>query len=140
MVLNPPGPYVHQVYDKDGNVVGEFSLSITPPLIGSTKVRIESTGIPVGSAVSRKIRVEMGIPSMAKYAMVTNSVVYYGSGDEVFGPVHSNVGVGFLNGSPQPIAHNLVTSATQTFSGKFGVYTTRATSRSKSSSLRSKSS
>ena len=90
-----PGPYVHQVYDKDGNVVGEFSLSITPPLIGSTKVRIESTGIPVGSAVSRKIRVEMGIPSMAKYAMVTNSVVYYGSGDEVFGPVHSNVGVGF---------------------------------------------
>jgi hypothetical protein len=56
--------------------------------------------------------------------MVTNSVVYYGSGDEIFGPIHSNVGVGFFNGSPEPIAHNLVTSAASTVGGQFGVYTT----------------
>jgi hypothetical protein len=126
-----PGPYVHQVLDKDDNVVGQFSLSITPPTIGSTKVRIESTGTPASSTISRKIRVEMGIPSFAKYAMVTNSVVYYGSGDEVFGPVHSNVGVGFWSGSPQPIAHNIVTSAVSTFTDSgtpcpgthFGVFT-----------------
>jgi hypothetical protein len=118
------GPYVHQILDKDDNVVGQFSLSITPPITGSTKVRIESTGTPASSTISRKIRVEMAIPSIAKYAMVTNAVVYYGSGDEVFGPIHSNVGVGFLNSSPQPIAHNIVTSAAATFSGNFGVYTT----------------
>lgn len=119
-----PGPYVHQVHDKDGSVVGEFSLSITPPLIGSTKVRIESMGTPASTTISRKIRVEMGIPSFAKYAMVTNSIVLYGSGDEVFGPVHSNIGVGFINGSPQPIAHNVVTNAVATYGSRFGVYTT----------------
>jgi hypothetical protein len=120
---NASGPYIHQVHDKDGNIVGQFSLAITAPLIGSTRVRIESTGTPASGAVSRTIRVEMAIPSMAKYAMVTNSVVYYGSGDEVFGPVHSNVGVGFLDGSPRPVAHNLVTSATPTFGSRYGVYT-----------------
>jgi hypothetical protein len=39
------GPYVHQVHNKDGNITGQFSLEITPPITGSTRVRIESTGI-----------------------------------------------------------------------------------------------
>jgi hypothetical protein len=30
----PSGPYVHNYYDKDGNLIGAFSLTITPPLIG----------------------------------------------------------------------------------------------------------
>ncbi len=119
------GPYVHVFYDKDNNPIGTFTLTITPPLVGSTLVNIQSDGrIGIDPTVVRKIKVQLGIPSLAKYAMVTNSVVYYGSGDEVFGPIHSNVGVGFLNGSPQPVAHNLVSSAASTFSGHFGVYTT----------------
>src|SRR3989344_4602333 len=70
-----PGPYVHEVRDKDGNVVGEFVLDITPPIIGSTKVRIESTGTLASSTISRKIRVEMAIPSLAKYAVAANDVI-----------------------------------------------------------------
>lgn len=123
------GPYVHTYYDKNGNTIGSFALTITPPIIGSTLVTILSQGnIIADPTVSRKIKVQLGIPSLAKYAMVTNSVVYYGSGDNVFGPIHSNVGVGFFNGSPQPIAHNIVTSAQSTFTNgngtHFGVYTT----------------
>ena len=44
-----PGPYVHNVIDKEGNVVGQYSLSITAPIVGSTKVTIESTGLPASS-------------------------------------------------------------------------------------------
>ncbi len=121
----PSVPYIHNYYDKDGNLIGSFTLTITPPLVGSTLVTILSQGkVTADPAVSRKIQVKLGMPSIAKYAMVTGSMVYYGSGDEVFGPIHSNVGVGFLNGSPQPIAHNIVTSATSVFDGNFGVYTT----------------
>src|SRR3989338_9446899 len=28
------GPYVHQVRDKDGDVIGQYSLVLTPPITG----------------------------------------------------------------------------------------------------------
>jgi len=126
------GPYVHQMYDKDGNLIGSYSLAIVPPLLGSTIVNITSTGTLASSTISRSIKVVMAIPSLAQYAMITNSVVYYGAGDSIFGPIRSNIGVGFWNASPQPIAHNLVSSASATMTDStscggstvhFGVYT-----------------
>jgi len=119
------GPYVHNVYDKDGNVAGEFSLAITAPISGSTKVTIESTGKPAGSSITRRIRVEMAIPSLAKYAVVANDVMRFGEGTEVFGPVHSNNGIRF-----DGLAHNIVTSAVASYDDpdhtgavEFGVHT-----------------
>lgn len=105
-----PGPYVHQVFDKDGNLTGTFSLAITPPIVGSTKVRIESTGTPANSSVSRTIRVEMAIPSLAKYAVASNDVMRFGEGTEIFGPVHSNFGIRF-----DGLAHNLITSSISSY-------------------------
>lgn len=105
-----PGPYVHDVKDKDGNVIGQYSLNIIPPIIGSTKVRVESTGTPAGSAVSRTIRVEMAIPSLAKFAVAANDNMRFGEGTEVFGPIHSNKGVRF-----DGLAHNIITSALATY-------------------------
>ncbi|OHA86960.1 MAG: hypothetical protein A3A96_03415 [Candidatus Zambryskibacteria bacterium RIFCSPLOWO2_01_FULL_39_39] len=120
-----PGPYVHEVRDKDGNVVGEFVLDITPPIIGSTKVRIESTGTLASSTISRKIRVEMAIPSLAKYAVAANDVMRFGEGTEVFGPVHSNQGIHF-----DGLAHNIITSSLALYNDpdhenndEFGVHT-----------------
>lgn len=104
------GPYVHEVTDKDGNVVGEFSLSIIPPITGSTKVGIESTGTPASSTISRKIKVEMAIPSLAKYAVAANDVMRFGDGTEVFGPIHSNKGIRF-----DGLAHNIITSALSSY-------------------------
>lgn len=120
-----PGPYIHDVFDKDGNVVGQYSLNIVPPITGSTKVTIESTGTPAGSSISRTIRVELAIPSLAKYAVAANDVMRFGEGTEVFGPIHSNSGIRF-----DGLAHNLVTSAVPVYndpdhenSDEFGVHT-----------------
>lgn len=123
-----PGPYYHLVYDKDNNTVGEFVLDITPPAVGSTKVRIESTGKPSGSSVSRTIRVEMAIPSLAKYAVAANDKMRFGSGTEVFGPIHSNQGIRF-----DGFTHNIITSAVSSYddtdgddcnnNNSFGVHT-----------------
>ncbi len=119
------GPYVHEVEDQDGRVLGVYSLSITPPINGSTRVRIESTGIPANSDIERTIAVEMAIPSLARYAVVANSVMRFGEGTEVFGPIHSNGGVRF-----DGVAHNVVTSAQESYDdpdhsggNEFGVHT-----------------
>lgn len=105
-----PGPYTHQVRDKNNEIIGEYVLNIIPPIPGSTKVTIESTGKPLGSSVTRTIRVEMGIPSLAKYAVAANDVMRFGEGTEVFGPIHSNQGIRF-----DGLAHNLVTSALSSY-------------------------
>lgn len=121
-----PGPYVHDVTDKDGNVIGQFSLNVTAPENGTTIVEIESTGtVTVNPDVERTIRVRLAKPSFAKYAFVANSDMRFGAGTEVFGPIHSNGGVRF-----DGIAHNLVTSARSDYddpdhsgANEFGVHT-----------------
>ncbi|OHA88220.1 MAG: hypothetical protein A2653_00565 [Candidatus Zambryskibacteria bacterium RIFCSPHIGHO2_01_FULL_43_25] len=121
-----PGPYIHDVNDKDGNLSGQFSLNVIPPYIGSTLVRLESTGIPANSPnTTRTIAVEMAVPSLAKFAVVANSVMRLGQGTEVFGPIHSNGGIRF-----DGLAHNLVTSAQTVYddpdhtgNNEFGVHT-----------------
>ncbi len=107
-----PGPYTHAFYDKDSNQIGEYRLTITPPPVGSTVVRIKSEGIyfdPAGN-ISRSIQVSLAIPSLAKYAVAANSIIRFGVGTEVFGPIHSNDGMRF-----DGIAHNLITSAKSTY-------------------------
>ncbi|PIR45588.1 MAG: hypothetical protein COV09_00635 [Candidatus Vogelbacteria bacterium CG10_big_fil_rev_8_21_14_0_10_50_13] len=104
--VGEPGPYVHDYYDKDGDLLGAFSLEIEPPLLGSTVVTITSTGVGAESNLSRSIEARLAISSLAKYAFISNSAVRYGAGTEVFGPIHSNDGIRF-----DGLAHNLVTSA-----------------------------
>jgi hypothetical protein len=120
------GPYVHPFHDKDGNLIGQFSLNITPPIPGSTIVTIQSTGtIHATSSISRTITTKLAIPSFAKYAVVMNDNVRFGEGTEIFGPIHSNNGIRF-----DGLAHNLVTSALATYNdpdhtgnNEFGVHT-----------------
>jgi type II secretory pathway pseudopilin PulG len=121
-----PGPYVHQVRDTNGVVVGEYSLEITPPPLGSTHITLRSTGTASSSpGISRTIEAEMAIPSFTGFAVVANEELYFSQGTEIFGPVHSNGGIRF-----DGIAHNLVTSAKSEYNDlsvpggmEFGVYT-----------------
>lgn len=123
-----PGPYVHSYTDKSGNVIGSYTLDITPPVTGSTIVTIKSTGkLSSNLDVEKAILVRMGIPSFAKFAAVLNANVRFGQGTEVFGEIHSNGGVRF-----DGIAHNLVTSAVDQYDDpdhtgqkEFGVHTHR---------------
>jgi hypothetical protein len=121
------GPFIHDFKDKSGNTIGQFSLYITPPPIGSTLTKIKSVGTVLDApGVQRAIQVTLGIPSFAKYAVVANDYMNFGSGTEIFGLVHSNNGIHY-----DGLAHNIVTSSKDTFSNpdvggaiKYGVYTT----------------
>lgn len=121
-----PGPYVHTFADKDGNIIGEYALTITPPPSGSTVVKIKSRGTFYGvDPISRTILATLAIPSLAKYSVAANDVMRFGSGTEVFGPIHSNDGIRF-----DGITHNLITSAKSFYQdpddpgpNRFGVYT-----------------
>jgi hypothetical protein len=120
-----PGPYVHVFADKDGNTVGQFSLGIVAPLVGSTLVTINSTGtIAADPTISRTIQTQLAIPSLAKYATAANDNMRFGAGTEVYGPLVSNKGIRF-----DGVAHNLVQSALSTYTDpdngllEFGVYT-----------------
>ncbi len=121
------GPFIHDFKDKNDNTIGQFWLTITPPPIGSTVVKIKSKGTVLSNPdVSRTIAVTMAIPSLAKYSVAANDVMRFGAGTEVFGPIHSNDGIRF-----DGVAHNLITSAKDKYidpdngsSYRFGVYTT----------------
>jgi hypothetical protein len=120
------GPYVHNFYDKDGNLIGTYSLNIIPPPPGSTVVKISSTGTIASSTISRTVQKTMAIPSLAKFAVVSNDNLRFGEGTEVFGPIHSNGGIRF-----DGLAHNLISSSMATYTDpdppglvQWGVYTT----------------
>jgi hypothetical protein len=122
------GPYVHNFYDKNGNLLGNYSLTITPPMIGSTIVKIVSKGTLASSTISRTVQKNLAIPSLAKYAVVSNDDLRFGEGTEVFGPIQSNGGIRF-----DGVAHNLISSARTTYTDpdvgatRWAVYTTSGT-------------
>ena len=108
---NLSGPYVHSLIDKNGNTIGQFSLTITAPSQGSTLVKIKSSGTStLDSSFSRKILTQVAKPSIAEHAFAGNSSMRFGIGTEVFGSIHSNGGIRF-----DGIAHNLVTSGVLTY-------------------------
>ncbi len=120
------GPYTHTFLDKDGNNIGSFILTITPPITGSTIVTIKSEGrVDLYPSIKRTIQTKLAIPSFAKYAVVANDFMRFGAGTEVYGPIHSNNGIRF-DGK----AHNLITSAVPSYDDpdhtgnvEFGVHT-----------------
>lgn len=122
------GPYAHNYYDKEGKLIGRFTLDITPPPPGSTVVTIESTGrVFADSSITKKIRVKIGIPSLGKFALALNDNVRFGTGTIVYGPIMSNGGIRF-----DGIAHNVVESAVPSYDdpdhggqNEFGVHTHR---------------
>lgn len=102
-----PGPYVHAYTDAGGNRIGEFSLTITPPAEGSNTATVRSTGKLDGTtAANRTIEVVLSQPSLASYAVIGNTDLYFAENVTVNGRVHANGGIRF-----DGIANGLVTSA-----------------------------
>ncbi len=91
-----PGPYVHPYEDKDGAVVGYFSLEIDAPLSGSTVVTMRSTGWTVAEPTLRRtIQARVGFPSVADHTFLQNSNMRFSPTTVVHGRVHSNGGIQF---------------------------------------------
>jgi hypothetical protein len=120
------GPYVHNYYDKDGNVIGTFTLDITAPVNGSTVVTVKSTGIAsADTSIQKVIEVKFAKASFAKYAVAANDNMRFGTGTEVFGEIFSNGGIRF-----DGLAHNKIYSAQSNYDdpdhggqNEFGVHT-----------------
>lgn len=106
------GPYVHDFIDADTQeVIGQYSLDITPPPIGSTIVTIQSTGWTTANPqVRRTVTVRYGIPSLAKYGFLTNSDIWVGAASTFYGEFHSNGGIHY-----DGTAYALVNSARSTY-------------------------
>lgn len=99
------GPYLHDYTDYDTQqIIGQFSLNITPPTTGSTVVTIESTGWTSDNLnVTKTVTVRYGVPSLAKYSFLSNSVIWIGSDESVSGEFQSNNGVRFDGTGNAPI-------------------------------------
>ena len=98
------GPYIHDYRDKDGNVVGYFSLDITPPLIGSTVVTVSSTGWIIGQEDSKRIlKARLGFPALTDYAFLTNNDVWIGDSEVTHGKFHANGGIRYDGVGDAPI-------------------------------------
>lgn len=90
------GPYTHIYKDYDGDEVGEFSLSITIPAIGSTITQVESTGKTYqDNNIEKTIVSKLGKMSLARYSLLSNAPVWIGENEATSGPLHSNGGIRF---------------------------------------------
>ena len=102
---NISGPYIHNYTDYDTQqTVGQFSLTITPPTTGSTIVTIKSTGwTNANPGITRTITAKYGIASLAKYAFLSNDIIWIGSDETVNGQMQSNNGIRFDGTDNAPI-------------------------------------
>lgn len=109
-----PGPYVHEYKNKDGNVIGHYSLNIIPPPSGSTVVTIESTGwVDIQPGSKRTVRVRVGFPALTDYAYLTDASVVVDAQETIHGKFHSNAGIEFDGTADAP-----VTSAVSSYACK----------------------
>lgn len=110
--IDPPyGPFVHDYKDPEGDVIGKFSLMITPSSACFPATIIESAGWTLRSPeFERVVSVHWGKPSLARYAFLTNSNVWFGEEEELKGPFHSNGGIR-MDGTQ----NSLATAAKETY-------------------------
>jgi type II secretory pathway pseudopilin PulG len=113
----PYGPYVHNYYDNDGNLLGTYEITITPPSSGSTVTTVRSVGRVPNMQGTRTILAQVGQPSFANYVLLTATEVWFGTNETTNGPVHSNVGVHFDGVNNGPVYSS---SATYKPSNSFG--------------------
>jgi len=100
---------VRTVTDQFAGDLGDYSLTFTTPVPGSSVVNITSTGTTAGQP-TRQFTVEAryGQPSLARFASVTNGDVWYGG--QISGAVHANGGIR-MDGQ----SDSLMTSAQETY-------------------------
>ena len=113
------GPYVHDYIDIDTQQnIGKFSLTITPPSTGSTIVTIESVGwVNNNPSMTRTVTAKFGVPSLAKYAFLSNDVIWIGDDEVVNGQLQSNNGVRFDGVGNAPIQSAKLTYTCPTSQG-----------------------
>lgn len=85
---------VHDFTDPQSGVTGQFNLEITPPSSCSSTITIKSSGWTSNFPnTKRVVQARFGLSSMASFAFITNSDVWFGDEESLHGPIHSNGGI-----------------------------------------------
>lgn len=105
----PYGPFLHEYQDANGQVVGNYELTITPPPSGSNVVTVRSVGSGLNEE-KRTVVARLAVPSFAQYSFLTNTEAWFGDNETTHGLVHSNQGIHF-----DGVADGVVSSATATY-------------------------
>ena len=91
-----PGPYQHDYEDKNGTVIGYYSLEIDEPLAGSSVVIVRSTGWTTAEPqTKRELQVRLGFAALTDYTFLSNANMNFSFTTEVHGTTHSNGGIRF---------------------------------------------
>jgi len=87
----PYGPYTHDYTNQNGDVLGTYEITITPPEIAGNSVTVRSVGKVSGRNLDRVIIATLGIPSFTKYSLfVQDDQLWVGENEKVHGTVHVN--------------------------------------------------
>lgn len=106
------GPYVHDYFNNSGQKIGEYSLEITPPEVGSTIVTVTSTGYTTSSPNTKRVlELKTGKKSLTDYSFLSHAGIWVGENEGTSGKVHSNGGIRF-----DGTANAKITSAKTTYS------------------------
>lgn len=88
------GPYVHDYVDDTGQVVGTYTLNITPPDDSSSIITITSTGKSDDHPeIDRTIKVILGQQALTAFAFLHNSNIWFGQEVTINGPIFTNGGI-----------------------------------------------
>lgn len=84
----------HTYADPGGGAVGAYEIEVTPPSEGSTIITVKSTGwLNENPGIKRAVVATYGVPSLARFAFLHNSNVWFGHGMTINGPVMTNGGI-----------------------------------------------
>lgn len=85
---------IYDYKDPQGDVIGSFELTITPPSGCVPAALIQATGWTNNYPKSKRtVEMRYARPALAKYAFLTNNSVWFGEEEELKGPFHSNGGI-----------------------------------------------
>ena len=80
--------------DPQGAVIGQYKLNVTPPAEGSSVVTIAATAwTNEFPNLKRTVTAQYGKRSLASFAFLSNSSLWFGNGTTVNGPIFSNNGI-----------------------------------------------
>lgn len=94
------------VTDPQGGLIGHFTIQVTPPDACGGSLTVNAAGWDIHApAIKRTLRVQLGQPSLAQYAFLVNSVIWFGSAANVLGPIHANGGLR-MDGTQNAVAES----------------------------------
>lgn len=116
----PYGPYAHDYFDTDGNLLGTYTLYITPPSNGSTIVTVKSVGQVPHFSGTRTILAQVGQPSFSNYIFLSDVDLNFSPTTTTTGPVHSNGCIQFDGTNNGPVESARATCVNGTKGGVYG--------------------